>query len=30
MRWIISEGSNIIVAMWIAIGGVIIHRVIRR
>lgn len=30
MRWIISEGSNIIVAMWIAIGGVIIHRIIRR
>ena len=30
MRWIISEGSNIIVAMWIAIGGVIINKLMRR
>ena len=30
MRWIISEGSNIIIAMWIAIGGVIINKVMRR
>jgi len=30
MRWIISEGSNIIVAMWIAVGGVIINKVMRR
>ena len=30
MRWIISEGSSIIMAMWIAIGGVIINKVMRR
>jgi hypothetical protein len=30
MRWIINEGSNIIMAMWIAIGGVIINKVMRR
>jgi len=30
MRWIISEGSNIIMAMWVAIGGVIINKVMRR
>jgi hypothetical protein len=30
MRWIISEGSNIIVAMWIAIGGVLLNKVMRR
>jgi hypothetical protein len=30
MRWIISEGSSIINAMWIAIGGVIINKIMRR
>jgi hypothetical protein len=30
MRWIISEGSNIIVAMWIAIGGVLLNKIMRR
>lgn len=30
MRWIITEGSNIILAMWFAIGGVIINKVVRR
>ena len=30
MRWIISEGSNIIIAMWIAIGGVIVNKIVRR
>ena len=30
MRWIISEGSMIILAMWLAIGGVIINKIVRR
>jgi hypothetical protein len=30
MRWIISEGSNIIMAMWITIGGVLVNKIMRR
>ena len=30
MRWIISEGSSIITAMWIAVGGVLINKIMRR
>jgi hypothetical protein len=30
MRWIISEGSNIIMAMWIGIGGVVVNKILRR
>jgi hypothetical protein len=30
MRWIISEGSNIIMAMWIAIGGVLVNKILRK
>ena len=30
MRWIISEGSNVVMAMWIAIGGVLVNKIMRR
>jgi hypothetical protein len=30
MRWIMSEGSNIIMAMWITIGGVLVNKIMRR
>ena len=30
MRWIISEGSHIIMAMWITIGGVLVNKIMRR
>ena len=30
MRWIISEGSSIITAMWIAVGGVLVNKILRR
>jgi hypothetical protein len=30
MRWIISEGSNIITAMWFAVAGVLINKILRR
>jgi len=30
MRWIISEGSNIIIAMWIAVAGVLVNKILQR
>lgn len=30
MRWVISEGSSIITAMWIAVGGVLVNKILRR
>ena len=30
MRWIITEGSNIITAMWIAVGGVLVNKILQR
>ncbi len=30
MRWIISEGSSIINAMWIAVAGVLVNKILRR
>lgn len=30
MRWIISEGSMIILAMWLTIGGIIVNKIVRR
>jgi hypothetical protein len=30
MRWIISEGSNIIMAMWIGVAGVLVNKILRR
>ncbi len=30
MRWLITEGSNVIVTMWVAIGAYAIQRMLRR
>jgi hypothetical protein len=30
MRWLINEGSNVIVTMWVAIGAYAIQRMLRR
>lgn len=30
MRWIISEGSNVVMAMWIGVAGVLINKILRR
>ena len=30
MRWLITEGSNVIVTMWLAIGAYVIQRMLRR
>lgn len=30
MRWIITEGSNIITAMWIAVGGVLVNKILQK
>lgn len=30
MRWIITEGSNIIIGMWIMIGGVLVNKMLQR
>jgi hypothetical protein len=30
MRWIISEGSSIITAMWIAVAGVLVNKIMRK
>jgi hypothetical protein len=30
MRWVITEGSNIIITMWVTIGAYAIQRMIRR
>ena len=30
MRWLITEGSNVIVTMWIAIGAYAIQKMLRR
>ena len=30
MRWLISEGSNVIVTMWVSIGAYAIHHMLRR
>jgi len=30
MRWLITEGSNVIVTMWVSIGAYAIHHMLRR
>ena len=30
MRWLVTEGSNVIVTMWVAIGAYAIQRMLRR
>lgn len=30
MRWLVSEGSNVIVTMWVAIGAYAIQQMVRR
>lgn len=30
MRWLITEGSNVIVTMWVAVGAYAIQRMLRR
>ena len=30
MRWLISEGSKVIVTMWVSIGACAVHHMIRR
>jgi hypothetical protein len=30
MRWVISEGSSIITAMWIAVAGVLVNKIMRK
>jgi hypothetical protein len=30
MRWLITEGSNVIVTMWFAVGAYVIQRMLRR
>jgi len=30
MRWIITEGSSIITAMWIAVAGVLVNKILKR
>jgi len=30
MRWLATEGSNVIVTMWVAVGAYAIQRMLRR
>ena len=30
MRWLITEGSNVIVTMWVSIGAYAVHHMLRR
>lgn len=30
MRWLVMEGSNVIVTMWVSIGAYAIHQMLRR
>jgi hypothetical protein len=30
MRWVISEGSSIITAMWVAVAGVLVNKILRK